>query len=152
MQLYNDVNSELHCLICTFYGGSARDVQRHASRMHPDVVDFNWPLGDKRHRYAPAGTMFCNTCQIFIGSYSGESHKLNARHRYLCQAIDAASEGVTTIGFNSDEADTAIFKRNENADVDPFSDGVDDPDYYGVDDPDSPRTHLVITRDSGKKY
>ena len=157
MQLYNDVNSDLHCFICTFLGGTWRDVRRHASRMHPDVDDFNWPLGDKRHRHAPAGTTYCNTCQIFIGAYNGELHKLNARHSYLCRSVESSSKVVppaATIVRKAREADT---NANDSTDTDiaPFYelDGVENPDCYaGHDGNDSTRTPLVTTHDSGTKY
>ena len=152
MQLYNDVNSDLHCFICTFLGGTWRDVRRHSSRMHPDVDDFNWPLGDKRHRHAPAGTTYCNTCQIFIGAYSGELHKLNARHRYLFRVEDSAPEvapPAATIVRNPCEADT---NANENTDFVPFYDGVENPDCFGRDPNNSSRTPPATTHDSGTKY
>jgi hypothetical protein len=157
MQLFDDVNSDLHCFICTFVGGTSRDVRRHASRMHSDVVDFNWPIGDKRHRHAPAGTRYCGTCQIFTGSYSTELHNSNARHKYLCRAVEPATEvepiAATIFGNPVDPAqvDANVVNANENTDVNPFLDGADDFDYHG-DDSNASTTALLAILESGLNY
>jgi len=115
-QLYNKENSGLYCYICSYVGPSSRDVQRHTSRMHPEVADYNWPLGDRRHRYAPSGTAFCHSCQVFIGAFNGEMHKLNARHNYLCRNADSAAQNTTADDF--DAADgfdiDKVFDPDEN--------------------------------------
>ena len=117
--------------------------------MHLDVDDSNWPLGDKRHRHARAATKYCNTCQIFIGAYSGELHKLNARHRYLFRDEDSAPKvapPAAAIVRYPCEADT---NANENTDFVPFYDGVENPDCYGSDPNNASRNTPATTHDSG---
>ena len=158
MQLYNDVNSDQHCFICTFLGGTSRDVRRHASRMHPDVADSNWPLGDKRHRHAPTGTSYCNTCKVFIGSYNEELHKLNARHRYLCRAMEAASEVMhlapTMLRQPAPaQVDASVVNANDNTlDVDVMFDGVENSYLLRHDLNVLTRTPLIAAPESGNFF